>query len=370
MRFLSLIVFSGVVACSSSGSSGNGSPDSGTGGAAGGGGTGAVGATGGSAGTSTGGSGGSGNLSGNFGPAEMLIDNQTATFRIALGGGSVFWASRGAPLSTETGSLQSIPQAGGAATTVDTGNILALRTSTDSVFWANGDANTIFAKGLDGSPKYVVTPAEQVADVVIAGGDLYWTAAGGDGSPFNRVSLPGGVPVPLVSQSTASATPFFYMTADDSDVYMVTSSNSNLTLYFLSLSEAMGAQFADLGSNLPLLALDANYLYTASAAGVARYVRVPDSPPEPLGSLPGSYGIAVDADAAYVTTYTDPCNAADGIVYRIPFSTMIPTPIAQGQTCPNGIAVDASGVYWVNTGILQGSTYLTGTGQVMKAPRI
>ena len=56
--------------------------------------------------------------------------------------------------------------------------------------------------------------------------------------------------------------------------------------------------------------------------------------------------MAVDSTSVYWT------NAASGTVLRCPITACVATPvtIAAGQASPSGIAADAQGVYWANTG--------------------
>jgi hypothetical protein len=56
----------------------------------------------------------------------------------------------------------------------------------------------------------------------------------------------------------------------------------------------------------------------------------------------GPQGIAVDATSVYWTNYTG------GTVMKVPIGGGTPTTLATGQTLPHGIAVDATSVYWTS----------------------
>lgn len=70
--------------------------------------------------------------------------------------------------------------------------------------------------------------------------------------------------------------------------------------------------------------------------------------------------IAIDAsDVYWANTGTEAPNAADGAIMKVPLGGGTPTVVASGQASPALIALDASNVYW--------TTYYGGT--VMRAPK-
>jgi len=71
----------------------------------------------------------------------------------------------------------------------------------------------------------------------------------------------------------------------------------------------------------------------------------------------GPQGIALDATNVYWT------NNVGGTVMKVPTGGSAPTTLASGQSAPHGIAIDATSVYWTNTGTAINS-YTDGT--VMK----
>ena len=93
------------------------------------------------------------------------------------------------------------------------------------------------------------------------------------------------------------------------------------------------------------LADDATSLYWTTTSEVRKLDKAsPGGVHVVLGGILSSGGIALDDDAVYVT------DTVAGKVLRFCKSDGAMTEIATGQLGPRGIAVDASGVYWVNGG--------------------
>lgn len=106
------------------------------------------------------------------------------------------------------------------------------------------------------------------------------------------------------------------------------------------------------GTELPLAA-DGAALYWTTATEVQKVDKYApaNTVATKLGDITSAGGIALDEQAVYVT---DPMN---GQVLRFCKDPGPPVVVATGQGEPRGIAVDSSGVYWVNKA----------TGEVMRA---
>jgi hypothetical protein len=262
-----------------------------------------------------------------------------------------------------------MPASGGTPNLVGAGEISAVTTTSSLVLWADRTTDAIYSASLDGGSVKSVVAAENVSDLRVTGDTLYWISGETSGSPFQKVSLSGGSPAEVVP---AGNTLFAYLEMDATAMYAVGFSltGAGTQLYHGPFT----------GDPLPPVtldrivppSLDPSFVYVGSQGALNRVSRASGAV-ELMAALPYAFGTAVDADAAYVTvdSPTGNCAAAEGSVYRVPFDTMQPAVLASEQACPSGIAVDASGVYWVNAGTGSGMDLPdAGTGQLMRAPRL
>lgn len=293
------------------------------------------------------------------------MTNQTNCFRIALAGGRVFWASRGDSAASVPGSLSSVPLAGGSPTTHHEGTVAAVKPFGAQVLFADRATETIYIMEADGTKKTTfVAPAGPVIDLAPGGEYLWWTA---DAPDFQRALLTGSAAQVLAD---LPSTNFYYLIGTGAYVFALASTGSDPALRRVKIGDPNFDVVAPTAA-LTQLAVDATYVYFGTPSGVSR-VAFDSSSPEALATVDGPNAIALDQDALYVTTdASKSCTAGGGQVLRIPFDTKTVEVLADKQDCPSGIAVDASGVYWVNAGSRTGGPLNDpGTGALMRAKRL
>lgn len=308
--------------------------------------------------------------SSSFGTAQVIAEKQTNSFRLAIAGGRVFWATRGEALANVPGGLHSVAVTGGAVTHHSTVATYAVKSAQGKLYWSD-DAG-IHSMSPDGSdPKLVVKAETNPAhDLAIGGGFAWLSLPYGAAYPFARAPLAGGPVEPLPMTATVSVG---YLTATDSTVYVEVAASSDPFLFQVPMADPTAASSAVNNVLFAQMAFDAQHLYFATPTGPSR-LPLAGGAPEALGSFESVAGVAVEPHAAYVTS--DPSNGClegAGQVHRIDLDTKEVKLIADGQTCPSGIQIDASGVWWVNAGTTLDATYALNdpeTGSLMFAKRL
>jgi hypothetical protein len=339
----------------------------------------AVGGAGGGAEGGSGGTAGAGGLGGtgaglpNFGPLRKLASGQAHPTRLVLDSQSVYWINQG-PEGGD-GTVMKVAKTGGTATTLATASgeqVTALALDGISLYWAHSDgtSGTIAVMSASGGvSQTLVTDASWAGDLAIGADTIYWSRIG-LGSGISSAIKSGGSPSSILDGASLVT----FLRLEGNTLYFVDTGAGpqNGQIGALVLGEHTPTTLADALARPRHLGADADTLYFATEGdGHVRSVPKATSGAETLAyGQQGPYGLALDETSLYWTNRaadpaTDACMSGDGSVMAMSLEERIPVVLAEGLHCPMAIAVDDSGVYWVE----YGSDSPVGSGAVKGLPK-
>ena len=235
-------------------------------------------------------------------------------------------------------------------TLTSTDKAYALAVDNTSVYWSTIKDNIMKVSISGGSPVTLASGQSTPEDLVVDATSVYWVNY--NGATVMKVPLAGGATTAIATgQSYAGG-----LAVDANSVYWA---NGNVMKVPLN-----GGLTTPVTSGTPInswdLVVDSTYVYWTSPSSVMR-VPVNGGALSTLASgLLDPQGLAVDATSIYWVNHgTSGSSYTDGSVMKVPLAGGDTTTLAPGQTSPTSIAVDGTNVYWTNS---------ASAGTVMKVP--
>lgn len=328
--------------------------------------------------TGEGGAGGGGGAGGDGGRAdpddfelgelEVLAEAQPFPVRLAIDGDTLYFSNRGGS-TAPSGSVLSVPKAGGALETLADGQgyPAGIAVLDGAVYWANvgvatapGAVNWLEPGGAVESR----SPLERPIDVLPQAGGVYWIELTG-----SLIWAPsGGAPQTLADDLLAPT-----RLLDGGDRIFVAEEAPDEPdggrVRAWSKRDHAEETIATGLAQPQAIALHGGELFVACAGdGTVKAIELAGGSERVLATgQDRPWGLAVDAVSVYFTNRasTLECDNDKGSLNSVPIAGGPMTTLAPGLRCPSSIAVDDTGIYWVTNG----STERVGDGAVLRIPK-
>ena len=256
------------------------------------------------------------------------------------------------------------PSRGSAGAANGTGN--AARTPIAPA--AQSDAATdALAEGGDAAPEMIgeAVARQQLRPnwITLDGANMYWLNDGAGQGAIVKKPIKGGTPTVLVAGLVQPDS----LRTDGSSAYWI-AFGEQAGIHKVSLAGGAAADLVISAAPVPIrqIALDADFVYWTDGPGgsVLRVSKSGGTPSSFSAALHGPSSIAIDASGVYVVE-----SGEAGAIVRIPSGGGAAERLAEGQAEPHSLVLTAQDVFWVNGGAFDTMTQKQLNAAVMRMPK-